>query len=157
MAFSGQDGNLVWQKVKIALAGASPVAQNAFAELKKVLAQQYRNPSLQLLLFSEADADVAGGTPLLAGASTVYGWYVKKENEGTANTVKLFDDVTDDSTTTDQRLSMVLASANQESFQVYGPSVGFPMPTGIVVTQHTTVEGSSDGSNGGNGFVLIGA
>lgn len=161
MAFVPSDANLVWQQVKNSLnAGASsvgphPVAVAAFQELRKYLATQGGNPQLQILPFSEADADAAGGTSLLSGACRVYGWYVKKLNSGTDNTVKLFDDVTDDTTTTDQRLSMVLEAANQVSFQIY--PTGFSMPTGIVVTQHTTVEGSTDGSDGGDGFVIIGA
>lgn len=161
MAFTGQDGVLVWQKVHNALAqasvnhtGASPVAVDAFRALQNYLVGAKGNPQLQLLPFSEADADAAGGTALLSGACHVYGFYVKKYASGTDNTVKLFDDTTDDSTSTDQRLSIVLEAASQEGFAIYPD--GFSMPTGIVVTQHTTIEGATDGSDGGDGFVLIG-
>lgn len=160
MAFSGSDPINVWQRVYHQLAqagethtGASPAAVRAFRALQEHLDQ--KRIQLQILPFSEANADANGGTSLLSGASHVYGWYVKKYSSGTDNSVKLFDDATDDSTTTDQRLVMVLEAASQESFQIYPD--GFSMPTGIVVTQHTTSEGSTDGSDGGDGFVLIGA
>lgn len=161
MAFVGQDGVFVWQKVFKQLAqsgethtGASPVAVAAFQALQDYMAGAKGNPQLQILPFSEANADAANGTSLLSGASHVFGFYVKKYSSGTDNTVKLFDDATDDTTTTDQRLSIVLEAASQEGFQIFPD--GFAMPTGIVITQHTTVEGTSDGSDGGDGFVLIG-
>lgn len=162
MAVSLQDANLVWQKVSKSLGnsggvsrGPSSAAAAAFRGLKEYLAQQGGNPQLQFFPIDEDAADVAGGTVLLSGACKVYGVYVRKLNEGTANTVKLFDDATDDSTTTDQRISIILGAANQEGFQIY-PS-GFSLATGIVITQHTTVEGSTDGSSGGNGFIIVGA
>jgi hypothetical protein len=155
MAFSGSDANLVWQQVKNTLVNGHPVAAGAFDALRRYLATQGGNPQLQILPFSEADADAAGGTVLLSGACKVYGVYVKKLNSGTDNTVKLFDDATDDTTSTDQRISLILEAANQYGFIIY--PAGFALATGIVVTQHTTIEGSSDGSDGGDGFVLIGA
>jgi hypothetical protein len=50
---------------------------------------------------------------------------------------------------------MPLAASGQESFQIY-PN-GWAQATGTTVTQHTTIEGASDGSNGGNGFLIVGA
>ena len=73
----------------------------------------------------------------------------------TANTVKLFDDATDDTTATNQTLSIPLDAASQEAFLVY--PTGFSHSNGVVVTQHTTIEGSTDGSDGADGFYVVGA
>lgn len=155
MALSLQDGNKVWQKVNQALANANPAAVEAFKGLKAYLAQQAGNPQLQFLAFSEADADTADGKLLADAACKVYGFYVKKVNEGTDNTVKLFDDAVNDTTAGDQTLSLPLDVANEEAFVIYPR--GFAHTAGVVVTQHTTIEGTTDGSSGGNGFVIIGA
>lgn len=113
------------------------------------------NKDLQLFNFSEAEADAAGGTALLSGAANVHFIYVKKENSATDNYFKIFDDATDDTTTTDQRIVLPLFQANEA---VYASSyLGMPLGTGIVVTQHTTSEGTTDGSDGGSGFIIVGA
>ena len=111
---------------------------------------------LQFIPYSEANADAAGGTSLADAANQVYLFYVKKDGTATtANTTKLFDDATDDTTTTDQRLALVTSADSQEAMVIY--PTGFDMTAGVVVTQHTTIEGSTDGSDGGSGFVVIGA
>lgn len=153
MAFSGENANLTWQRVKIALANASPAIQAQFAALKHTLAQDYRNPNLQFLAFSEVDADVAGGTVLLSGACRVVALYTKKEASATDNWTKLFDDATDDTTAGDDMLSLPQLEASVEACAII--PAGLPFATGIVVTQHTTHDGATDGSNGANGFVLI--
>lgn len=111
------------------------------------------NADLQFLPFSEAECDAAGGTVKADAACNVHFVYVKKENSATDNYFKLFDDATDDSTTTDQRLALPLFIAN--GYSVWSDSDGLPMGAGVVVTQHTTSEGSTDGSDGGSGFVII--
>lgn len=157
MAFSASDANKVWQQVQISLdaLGASGLARDTFRALKAALAQTKGNPQLQFLPFSEADADVAGGTVLLSGACRLYGVYTKKENSATDNVTKVYDDATDDTTAGDDILALPQFEANVGSS--YVNSSGIPMATGIVITQHTTVEGSTDGSNGANGFLIIGA
>jgi hypothetical protein len=156
MALSLVDGNLAWQNVKIALMNAHPAAQNAFAELKKYLAQQKGNPQLQYKAFSEADCDAAGGTAILDAANTLYGVYVKKENSATDNFFWVYDDATNDGTAADARVCLSLLVANQEAFAVYPQ--GLAMAAGVVVTQYATdALGAVDGSNGGGGFVLVGA
>lgn len=113
------------------------------------------NADLQLLPFSEAECDAAGGTVKADAACTVHFVYVKKENSATDNYFKIFDDATDDTTTTDQRLALPLFIANES--QVWQSNQGLPLGTGVVVTQHTTSEGTTDGSDGGSGFVIIAA
>ena len=156
MAVALQAGNLVWTKVKKHLANSSPATQGAFKALREYLVSQKGNPDLQLFTFSEAEADANDGTGLLSGASTIYAFYAKHEHAtATAATTKLFESATVDTTSTEQSLSLPTAAVDQETFQIY-PN-GWAQVTGITVTQHTTIEGSSDASLGADGFVLIGA
>jgi len=162
MAFVGEDGIAVWTKVEHALLqggssgkGAGPVAIGAFSALRAYLVGAKGNPQLQFLPFAEADADAANGTALLSGACRVYGMWVKKLSSGTDNTVKIFNNATVDTTSTDQKISIILELTDEEAFAMY-PN-GFVLSTGITITQHTTLEGSTDGSDGGDGFILIGA
>lgn len=113
------------------------------------------NADLQFLPFSEAECDVAGGTVKADAACTLYFAYVKKAASDTDNYFKVFDDATDDSTTTDQRLVLPLFISG--GYSAWADSDGLPLGTGAVVTQHTTSEGVTDGSDGGSGFLIIGA
>lgn len=113
------------------------------------------NADLQFIPFSEADADAAGGTNLVSEGCQVYLFYVNKLVATTENTVKLFDDAVDDATTTDQTQGIVLSAANQEAMLIF--PTGFDMVDGVVITQHTTPEGVTDGSDGADGFIVVGA
>jgi hypothetical protein len=157
MAFSPSDANKVWQQAAISLdsLAASGAAKDVFRALKAHLAQVKSNPQLQFIAFTEVDADVAGGTVLLSGAAKIYGVYVKKEDEGTDNMVFLYDDATNDGTAGDAVLGLDLTLAKEEAMAIY-PN-GYTLGTGIVVTQYSDGIGATDGSNGGNGFVIIGA
>lgn len=160
MALSLQSANLVRQKVYHAFETNNPSAkQRLWWTAAREFFNQWvsqGNADLQFIPFSEADADAAGGTVLANAACKVYMFYVNKTGTATTeNTTKLFDDATDDTTTTDQRLSIITAASGQESLQIY--PTGYSMGTGVVVTQHTTIEGSTDGSDGGDGFIVIGA
>jgi hypothetical protein len=148
------DSNLVWQQVKIALANAHPVAQQTFDALRRYLATQGGNPQLQILPFSEADADAAGGTVLATGACKIYGVYCKKVSAATDNYVKVYDDATDDTTAGDQIIALALLATEEVAFEIHPNGLAFA--TGVVITQHTTSIGVTDGSDGGNGFVLVG-
>ena len=155
MALDLENANSVKQKVKIALTNAHPVHQGVFKALMEYLATQGGNPDLQFVAFTEAQCDAAGGTNVVDAASQVYGIYVAKVSEATDNYFKLFNDLTDDTTTTDQVVAIPLLDTAQTVAEIY-PG-GLDLGTGIVVTQHTTSEGSSDGSDGGDGFLIIGA
>lgn len=155
MAVSVEASNKVWQKAKAALANANPAIQNSFAELKKYLATQKRNIDLQFMPFTEVQADIAGGTVLLTGAAKVYGVFVKKENSATDNFTWIYDDATDDTTAANARIQFPLLIANDE--QCYINPAGLDIATGLVVTQYTGPLGTTDGSNGGSGFLIIGA
>lgn len=161
MALSLESPSLVRQKVYAALSGTSnPSAKHQlwWSAAREFFNQHVTNgnANLQFIPFSEAEADAAGGTVLADAACKVYLFYVNKTGSATtANTTKLFDDATDDTTTTDQRASIITSAAGQEALIVY--PTGFSHATGVVVTQHTTIEGSTDGSDGGDGFIVVGA
>lgn len=162
MALSLESPNLVRQKVYAALGGTNnPSGKQrlwwtAAREFFNQWVNQGGNANLQFVPFGEADADAAGGTALADAACNVYLLYANKAGtSATENHVKLFDDVTDDTTTTDQHVSIMLDAAGQEAMLIYPQGVSFP--TGVVVTQHTTSEGTTDGSDGADGFIVIGA
>lgn len=156
MALSLENSNLVKQKVKSSLMGAHPVVQDAFADLMKFLATQGGNPELQFIPFTEADCDAAGGTAKADVACKLYGAFVKKENSATDNFFWIYDDATNDGTAGDARVSLPLLVANRES--IYIDPKGLDMAAGIVVTQYATdALGAVDGSNGGDGFLIVGA
>ena len=77
MAVVLENSQLVWQKVKNALANATPATQDAFQGLRKYLSTQGRNPDLQFIAYSEAQAIASAGTDLTGAACKVYGWYGK--------------------------------------------------------------------------------
>ena len=161
MALSLQSPSLVRQKVYAHLGGTNnqTTRQKLWWRAAKEFFEQWvttgGNADLQFLPFAEADADAAGGTVLADAPCQVYLFYVKKLASATENTVKLFDDATDDATTTDQAISMIMGASGQECMHIY--PTGFDMLAGAVITQHTTPEGVTDGSDGGDGFIVIGA
>ena len=159
MAISVENANLVWQKVNVALdsLGASGASRDIFRALKAHLSQVKGNKNLQFVPFTEAQCDAAGGTPIVDAACTLYGVFVKKENEGTDNLFGYYDDATNDTTAANALGFASLKVAKQEVPQIYPD--GLPVATGITVTQYLSSSGigAGDGSNGGNGFVIIGA
>ena len=160
MALSLESPSLVRQKVYNALQGTNnPSArQRLWWTAAREFFNQWvtqGNATLQFIPFSEADADDADGTGLADTACKVYLMYVNKLAASTANTVKLFDSATVDTDAATQTLSIPLDAASQEAMLVY--PTGFSQATGVTVTQHTTIEGSSDGSDGADGFIVIGA
>ena len=156
MALSLQGANLAWQKVKQALEGANPAIQLQFKALKTYLATQGKNPQLQFIPFTEVEADVAGGTVKADAACKLYAIYIKKNTSATDNFFWAYDDATNDGTAGDARVSLPLLIASDQS--IYVNPAGLDMGTGIVVTQYATDPlGASDGSDGGDGFLLVGA
>lgn len=162
MALATENSNKVWQKVKIALADANPVAQAAFAELKKYLATQGRNPDLQIVLVDRTLTVGSGGQDSgIDAACTVYGAWFRKPKTATAAYSAIFDDATDDAGAgTDGRFSIGLlgsTTVNQEVFVVYPQ--GLALSAGLVIKNYTDFDGTTDGSNADatDGFVIVGA
>jgi len=151
------NSNLTRQKVKAALANAQPAIVEQFKEFFNYMATQLGNPDSLLVAFSEADCDTAGGTAIRSTASesgVVRAIYLKKLASGTDNWFKLYDDNTDDTTNGDALIAVPLHIASQEVAVLF-PKDGIPYTNGLVVTQHTTLIGTTDGSDGGDGFVII--
>ncbi len=114
------------------------------------------NADLQLIPISDTDITGTDGVIAMSEPCTVYVAYIKKGSTATDAYFKLFDDVTDDSVTTDARLSVGLLEANEEHFFMFPK--GLTMATGIVATSHTNSAGSTDSTAGdaGNGFLIVG-
>ena len=161
MALSLESPGLVRQKVYAALSGTNnPSAKHQlWWSTAREFFNQWQaqgNANLQFVPFSEAEADDDDGTGIVDAACKIYLMYVNKAGSAaTENTVKLFESATVDTGATAQTLSIILNAAGQESMLIY--PTGFAQATGVTVTQHTTIEGSTDGSDGADGFIVIGA
>ena len=119
------------------------------------LAANKGNPDLQFLTFTEAQCDAAGGTNLGTGACNLYGVYIKKVSAATDNTFFIYDDATDDTAAGDAKIGLDLAADEEIAFAFY-PN-GLVFADGIVVTQYSNGIGATDGSDGGNGWIVISA
>jgi len=161
-AFSLEAGNKVWQKVKIATAGANPATQNAFAELKKYLAQQKANPDLQFLAFDGSSSSGpihANGQLLATGVATVYGVWAKKPATGVDVFLWVIDDVDDDSTLSTKG-NIMLSFLDSSGDVAYINPTGNIFGTGLVVKAYTTPLGTTDTTSVADcpsGFVIVGA
>lgn len=116
------------------------------------------NADLQLVPFSDADVTTAGGFDTgVDAACQINVVYVNKRSNATAAVLKLYDNITGDSITTEQTLSVLLDQSDQDAILIYPQ--GFSHATGLVIVAHTTVEGTTDTTAGdaGDGFVIISA
>lgn len=115
------------------------------------------NADLQLITVADADITGTDGVISADAPCTVYVVYIKKGSTATDSYFKLYDDVTDDSTTTDIRLTIAMLEAGEEHIAIFPK--GLTMATGIVSTAHTNATGSTDSTAGdaGNGFLIVGA
>jgi hypothetical protein len=158
MAVVLENSQLVWKKVKNALANANPAAQDAFLALRKYLSTQGRNPDLQFIAFSEAQAIVAAGTDLTGAACKVYGVYAKAAaaRSGTTSAFLDFHAAASDAATTTV-LDFRIKAAGQ--IVVYTNPRGVAFETGLTVHSATAVGGTVDTTtpDGADGFVVIGA
>ena len=153
MALSLEAANKV--RMKTRGIDLDPSVYGALKSFFQYWATHKGNADLQLFNFSEAQADDADGTGLADAACTVHFVYVKKAASATDNYFKLFDNATVDTTTTDQRLVLPLFVSGES--QVWQSTAGLPFAVGVTVTQHTTSEGTTDGSDGGSGFIIVAA
>jgi len=158
MALTVQDGVLVWQKVAKALAGANPATQKAFYDLKTYITTQGGNPQLQFIPYTAAQAIVNGGTSLVGGACTLYGWYGKAaRTTGTTSAFEALHDAADNSATT-TTVDTARIKATGQSFAVIHPT-GVAFATDVVISSATAVGGSTESAaaDADNGFVIVGA
>ena len=166
MALSLQDSNLVWQKVKIALAseptGAGsftpPPAIDAFKSLKEYLATALGNPQLEFVPIDATDIDDASGKVLADVACTLYAVFLKKLATATDVYTHILDDATDDTgVATDTRVLLAMLESEESAFAIY-PN-GIPMAAGVVAKAYTTAAGTTDSAAADtpNGFIIIAA
>lgn len=158
MALSTENANLVWQKTKMALMDANPAIQQMFLDLKMYLATQGRNPDLQFIPFSEAQAIVNLGTDLVGAACTVYGVYYKaKRTTGTTAAFLSLNAAADNSATTATIWTQRIKAVGQKGAAVW--PTGLASETGLTVSAATTVGGATESTtpDGADGFVIVGA
>lgn len=153
MAITVENPNLVRQKVKIALMNARPDIQEQFKDFFQYHATQGGNADLEFVPFSEAQADDADGTGIVDAACKVVAVYAKKNSSATDAYLKFYDSATVDTTASQQILAFPLLIAS-EQIGYFQPG-GISMANGVTVTQHTDSTGSTDASEGGDGFILI--
>lgn len=160
MALSTQDGVLVWQKVKNALIGANPAAQNSFRVLREYLATQGGNPQLQFIPYTKAQSIVNLGTSLVGGACTLYGWYASttRTAAGTAAFTALHDASDNSASTTTIDTLKVDAVTTAQEYAVIHPR-GRAIATDVVISSATAVGGATESAlaDGNQGFILVGA
>lgn len=159
-AASLQSSNLVWQKVKQALAGANPATQAAFRELKTYLATQKGNPNLQFVPFDPVDIDTGanGYNPIDDATVKYYGVYAKSLSTLVASSwVGVYDSDDDNATTTECIVALKMSAASQSQFHILPQGVA--LAKGIVIAAATAPVGTteSDAVDSSAGFVLIGA
>ena len=155
MALSLESAGRVRQKTR-----ALTLDPSVYLALKGFFAYWASNKSnadLQLIPIGDADVTGTDGVVSADAPATVYVAYIKKGATATDSYFKLFDDITDDSTTTDARLIVGLLEASEEHLAIFPK--GLTMATGIVATSHTNATGSTDSTAGdsGNGFLIVGA
>jgi hypothetical protein len=156
MAVTTENANLVWQKAKAALADASPAIQGAFADLKMYLSTQGRNPDLQFIPYSEAQAIANNGTDLTGGAGTLYGFYVKAVR--TTGTTSAFVSLHASADQTGEVLTSERLKATGQKVGMVWPT-GKAFVTGLCVSSATTIGGTTESTtpDGPTGFVIVGA
>jgi len=160
----------IWQRVDMALAGATPAAQGAFRELKRWLAGHLQAPQARFTpLVNSTSGLITASTGGLYGliATRVYGLYIKKTQtagSSTASYLKLFDDGTDaalSGLTAASRLVIPLGAvssgnpgAQYEGF--YISPMGFPLANGIRLALVTLADTFTIGAaaDGGDGFII---
>ena len=158
MAVVLESSQLVWQKVKNALANAGPASQEAFRGLKQYLATQGGNPDLQFISYSEAQAIVDHGTDLVGAACKLYGFYGKASRTSGTNVAFVAIHAAADNSATTTTLDTVRIKAAGQTFSIIHPR-GHASETGLTIASATTVGGPTESTtpDGADGFVVIGA
>jgi len=163
--------NALWQRVDMALAGATPGAQMAFYALKRWMAQQLQAPLARFTPLNNNSTTglITASTGGLYGlvATRLYGIYIRKTavaGSSTASYLKLFDDGTDvaiSGLTAASRLVIPLGAVSSGApgtllEGIYLSPNGFPLANGIrfsLVTLADTFTISSV-TDGGDGFCI---
>ena len=158
MALTVQDGTLVWQKVKNALVGANPAAQNAFRDLRVYLATQGGNPQLQFIPYAAEDIVTNTGMQAVTEACTLYGVYAKgRRTSGTTSSFFAVHAAADNAATTTTILTERFKAVSQ-AFSAVFPT-GIAVETALTLSAATAVGGATESSaaDAADGFILVGA
>lgn len=166
MAAKALEGaNLVWQRVTELMytKDASPVTRQGFLrELKRWLATQKGNPKLQYLSFTGVSAATSPTvTALTSGGATLYALYAKisKGSSDAVSALKWNDNATTagGANGANQIGGHLFANDKDELALIFQP--GYPLTTGLVMAQETTMAGGSDSSTTHGtttGFAIVG-
>lgn len=158
MAFTGQDGIFVWQKVAKALAGARPGDSQPFREFKTYFATQVGNPSLQFVPYTATQATTNNGTSLVGGACTLYAWYAKaRRTTGTTASFQAIHDAADNTATTTTVDTFKVNAVGQSATILH--SAGLVLATDAVISAATAVGGATESAaaDATDGFIIVGA
>lgn len=154
MALSLENANKVRLKAR-----ALNLDKAVFYALKTFFLQHAERGNADLQFVSIADADITGTDGVVAAdaACQLYVAYIKKGSTATDAYFKLFDDATNDATAANERITIPLLVASENSVLVFPQGLSFA--TGIVATSHTASNGTTDSTAGdaGSGFLIIGA
>ena len=163
--------NALWQRVDMALAGATPGAQMAFYALKRWLAQHLQGPLARFTPLNNNSTTglITASTGGLYGlvATRLYGIYIRKTavaGSSTASYLKLFDDGTDSAIsglTAASRLVIPRGAVSSGApgtllEGIYLSPNGFPLANGIRFSLVTLADTFtiSNVADGGDGFCI---
>lgn len=158
MAFSGENANLTWQRVQIALdsLNASPHTVAAFKRLKSFLAQDKGNPNLQFIPIDKTVNGSDGGnadTVLCSGAARIYGFFVRKNTGTTAG----YNKISNHASAIQAQGEIILADTQVSEESVFTSNKGKVFSTGLTYASVTAYNGTthSTTANSCSGFALI--
>jgi hypothetical protein len=160
MALSLEAESHVWQKVKIALMNASPIAQLAFKGLREYMTTHKQLPDLQFKQFANTDLESDGGNAeaIFSAAGTLYGFYYKAHRTSgtTAAFIDIHDASTEDATTT-TLATFKINKTGQEGIGIWGN--GLPFATDLTISSATAVGGNTQSAagDGADCFIIVGA
>lgn len=159
MAFAGEAEVLTWQRVSMALASASPGAQNVFEfGIKAYMAQHKRAPQLQFVPFNRTTngSDGTNATAVIcAGACTLIAIYGKKYTGTTLGYLATANHAT---AMQAQKELLLAGTAASTEVQAFYPT-GVAYATGIVCSGVTAYNGTTQSLivDSWDGFAIIAA
>lgn len=159
MALSLDVAGKEWQKAKTYLLSAGYTAQNAFKDLKLYLAQQKKNPNIQVIPVDGVSTASDGGNNASVVAAdspcTLYGIYLKKVG-ATETIFKGSNNATTAGTDGTQDIA-IAATVAGDVFEIYPD--GRAMSAGFTYCENTARTTSTKNvvANAMSGFIVIGA
>lgn len=152
MPVSTESANLVRQKV-MSFPTRDPAVHLALDAFFRYWSEHKSNQDLEYFAF----ADLTDDTVAVDAANTLFVVYFRKQNTATDAYPKVFDDAVNSATAGDERVTVFLADGNDDIVLIFPD--GMPMAAGIVLTSHTTSNGTTDSTagDGPNGFLVWGA